>query len=423
MSEITVQIDGLRPWQLATWPLLRRFNVLVIHRRAGKTVLAILWLLARVASIADGRGAYLAPQHNQAKRVAWEYLKRFSRAIPGTVFNEAELKATYPNGAVIYLLGADNPDALRGIGLDAVVLDEVAQMSPRVWTQIIRPALSDEGREGHALFIGTPFGMANQFYKFYRDAETLPDWHRDLLRVDMTNAINPREIEALKREMSEEDFAQEYLCDWNAAVKGAFYGKLMAEAERAGRITSVPYDPGLPVHTSWDLGMNDLTTIWYWQVTPGGDIRAIGCDAFQGTGLPEIARHLQGKSYLWGKHLVPFDANVKELGTGQSRLEIAKSLGLRWTIVANHRVQDGIEAVRRLIPRMWFDRGCGDAVEALKTYRTEYDDLRQVYKLTPLHSWESHYADAVRYFAVGYGRGLASDWMPIDYRMMNRGVI
>jgi hypothetical protein len=267
--------------------------------------------------------------------------------------------------------------------------------------------------------IGTPFGMANQFYEFFRDAEGKPDWFRQLLTYRDTDSLSPDEIEALKRDMLEEEFAQEFECDWNAAVKGAYYGKLMAAAEREGRITRVPHDPALPVHTSWDLGMADLTVVWCWQVL-GAEIRAINCLAFQGTGLPEVVRALGALPYQYGKHWVPHDAKVRELGTGRSRLEMAQALGMRWDVAPEVGVANGIEATRAILPRVWFDREkCREGVEALKTYRTEWDDLRRVFKLAPLHSWESHYADAVRYFAVST-QGKDPQYTPLDYSKLDR---
>jgi phage terminase large subunit len=413
VAEISVTIDGLRDWQLQAWATLKRFNVWVVHRRAGKTVLAIIWLLSQVAPIKNGRGAYLAPLYNQAKRVAWDYLKRYAGLIPGTTFNEAELKATFANGSAIYLLGADNPHAIRGVGLNAAVLDEVAQMGPSVWRQVIRPALSD--KKGAALFIGTPFGMANQFYELFRSAEALPDWARVYLTAPETETIDTDELVALQREMSPAEYAQEYLCDWNAAIKGAFWGPEMSQAEKDGRVTRVPHDPVLPVSTSWDLGMGDLTVVWYWQIA-GAEIRAIRCEAFQGMGLPDIVRQMDTHKYRYEGHYLPHDAQVRELGTGRSRVEILQSLGVNPTVVPAQSLQDGIEAVRTMLPRCWFDRdNCGDGVEALKTYRTDWDDVHRVFKRTPLHSWESHYADAVRYFALG-GLLAKPDRRPIRYR-------
>jgi len=417
---LTVEIEGLRPWQRAVWENLQRFNVLVIHRRAGKTVLALLWLLegaARPGTVS----AYIAPQFTQAKRTAWLYLQRFAGIIPGAQFNAAELLCTLPNDSRIYLLGAENPDPIRGVGLRRAVLDEVAQMPSRAWKEVIRPALADQ--QGEAMFIGTPMGMANMFYELYRDSESRPGWYRTLLTAYQTHALPDPELEALEREQGAEEFAQEMLCDWSAAVRGAYFGREMAAAEREGRIKAVPWDRTLPVHTSWDLGIADFTVIWCWQQA-GGEVRAIDLMQWTGSGLPDIIAELRKKPYQWGRHYAPHDIKVRELGSGRSRLEMAGSLGLRFEVVRNLDLMDGIEALRAMIPRTWFDREkCFMGIEALKTYRTEWDDNRRVFSLRPLHSWESHFADAARMFAVSAGAGSIGDWEPVDYTQADRAVI
>jgi hypothetical protein len=262
--------------------------------------------------------------------------------------------------------------------------------------------------------------MSNQFHDLWAKAADLPDWHRCLLTPAETGAIAEAELEALRREMSEEEYAQEMLCSWSAAARGAYFGREMVEAEASGRIGKVPHDPLLPVHTSWDLGIGDLTVIWYWQ-SAGAEVRAIRCEAYQSMGLPDIIARMP-KAYRYGEHYAPHDAKVRELGSGKSRQEIAHTLGLKWTICPEIGLASGIEAARGLIPRVWFDReGCGDGVEALKTYRTEWDDVHRVFSGKPLHSWESHYADAFRYFAVSR-QGKTPSRRP-DFTQMDRMVI
>ena len=412
--EIVIPYDP-RPHQRTAWIDRERFNVLVWHRRAGKTVYAINWLLRAILECQrpNPRGAYLAPMYKQAKRVAWTLLKIYAGPIPGVRFLEQELRCILPGGREIWLLGADNPDALRGIYLDAVVLDEVAQMAPRTWGEVIRPALSD--REGSAMMIGTPFGMANEFHRFYTLAADTPGWCRSLLTVDDTHAIAAEELEALQREMRPEEWQQEMLCSFSAAVRGAFFAEQMAEADRSRRITSVPHDPLLPVHTSWDLGMANRTVIWFWQ-TVGAEIRAIDCRAYSGTGLPDIAQHLRTLGYNYGTHYAPHDSRVRELGSGKSRIEIAQSLGIPWTIVPEIGLQSGIEAVRGMLARVWFDaERCADGIEALRLYRTEWDDELRVFSSAPLHDWTSDYADSFRMFAVG-SQGRKPGREPIRYR-------
>ena len=388
-----------RPLQQKLHDSLERFNVLVCHRRFGKTVFAVNELIKTVVTCPHKypRVAYLCPLHKQAKAVAWDYAKLYSRPIPRTTINEAELRIDYPNGGRLQLFGADNPDALRGIYLDQAVLDEYSQMHHRAWSEVVRPALSD--REGGAIFIGTPMGT-NGFYDLYQEAQTNPGWFRAMYRSSESQIIALSEIEALKREMSDEEFSQEYECSWTAAIKGAYYGKLLQEAEDDKRICNVPYDPLLPVATAWDLGIDDATAIWFIQ-SHGSEIRAIDYVEFQGMGLPDIIGKLKEKPYQYNQHIAPHDIKVRELGSGRSRIEIAKGLGVKFDVAPNQSISDGISAVRGIIPRMWFDaEKTKHGISALRQYRTEYDDKRGIYKNNLLHDWSSHAADPIRYYAI-----------------------
>nr|DAI29888.1 MAG TPA: Large subunit terminase [Caudoviricetes sp.] len=198
-----------------------RFCVLVAHRRLGKTVLSVNHLIKRAITDRKERGmyAYLAPFRNQAEQIAWGYLKHYTSQIPAISINEQKLSILLPNGATIRIFGADNPDALRGMYFDGVVIDEVAQIKPTLWGEVIRPALAD--RKGWAAFIGTPKGI-NLFSQLYDQALNLmskgdPDWIAMLYSVEQTHVIDEKELAALKVEMSENEFRQEFLCDFSAA--------------------------------------------------------------------------------------------------------------------------------------------------------------------------------------------------------------
>jgi hypothetical protein len=376
-----------------------RWFIGVCHRRAGKTVADINELVigATKCRLSNPRFAYIAPQLNQAKDIAWNYLKEYTAFIPGAKPNESELYVQLPGGARIRIYGADNPDRLRGIYLDGVVLDEFGDMNPAIWSQVIRPALSD--RKGWACFIGTPKGK-NTFYDLWTAAEDDSQWTRLMLKASETGLLDPSELADARRMMTEDEFAQEYECSFEAAVKGAYYGKEMNDAEE--RITSVPYDPRLPVHTAWDLGVADSTVIWFAQVH-GRETRLIDCLKGEGVGLDWYAKRLQERDYLWGNHYLPHDVEVRELGTGKSRKEVLEGLGIKVTVCPNIPIADGIQAVRMLLPTCFFDKAkCKDGIEALRMYRREYDEKRQEFKVNPLHDWTSHYADALRYFAVGH---------------------
>ena len=251
-----------RPLQRRLHENRARFAVYVCHRRFGKTVFAVNKIIkaACLNKLQAPRHAYIAPLFRQAKQVAWDYLKFYTSALPQTKVNESELRVDLVNGARISLYGADNPDSLRGLYLDGVVLDEYAQMSPRVWSEVIRPTLTD--REGWAVFIGTPRGH-NQFYDLYQEAGQRIGWVRELFRASETGILPKEELEAARREMTPEEYDQEFECSWQAAIRGAYYGRLMAKAEAEGRITRVPHDPALQVETWWDLGVGDATAIWF----------------------------------------------------------------------------------------------------------------------------------------------------------------
>lgn len=202
-----------RRWQAAVHSARKRFTVLVVHRRAGKTVFAEKELFLEALKKPDGRYAYIAPYYAQAKAVCWDLLKKDAQKIPGAVIRESELKIELPNGATIRLFGADNADALRGLGFDGVVIDEVADIDPGVWGEVIRPALAD--RLGWALFIGTPKGI-NLFSQLYYDALKDDAWHAAKLTCYETDALAPEEIETVRRALSDRQFRAEMLCEFDA---------------------------------------------------------------------------------------------------------------------------------------------------------------------------------------------------------------
>ena len=341
------------------------------------------------------RCAYVAPLYNQAKTVAWDYLKRYSAPIPNLSVNESELRVDLPTGARISLYGADNPDRLRGLYLDDVILDEYADTSPRIWSEVIRPALSD--RAGSATFIGTPKGR-NQFWEIYDNATRNPAWYAALYRASETGIITPSELESARESMTEDQYAQEYECSFQAALIGAYYGKEINELESEKRICSVSRERALPVYTTWDLGMDDSTSIWFVQIL-GTEIRVIDYYENCGMSLDHYAKVLQDKGYVYKDHYLPHDVAVRELGTGRSRAETLEQLGINVTIVPATSVEDGINAVRMLLPRCWFDaEKCKQGLEALRQYQRIWDDKSRLFRHK--HDWTSHAADAFRMLAM-----------------------
>ena len=389
---------------------LKRWGVVVCHRRFGKTVWAINHILraALMCEKNNPRLAYMAPTYRQAKNVAWDYIKEYAGKIPGVRFHETELRCDLPTGARISLLGAENPDSLRGIYLDGCVMDEVADMPENVFPEVLRPALSD--RKGFCIFLGTPKGH-NAFYEKYEEAVANDDWLAAVYKASETGILDQEELDAAKVMMSSDQYAQEFECSWNANVPGAVYGKELEEAQADGRITNVPYNPASKVDTWWDLGVGDSTAIFFTQ-NIGRAVHVIDYYEARGEGLPHYCKVLSSKNYLYGEHNAPHDIEVRELGTGKSRREIAWDLGLNFRVVPKLPIEDGIHAAQMLIPSLYFDREkCKYGLECLRQYHRAYNERTRSFRATPVHDYSSHAADAFRYLAVGLreeGRGVTA---------------
>ena len=342
-----------------------RFACLVAHRRFGKTVGAINDLIRDALTIdrQNVRVAYIAPYYRQAKAIAWDYLKEFTAPIPDIEVNASELRIDLPNGARIRLFGADNYDAMRGLYFDSVVLDEPADFPASAWPTVIRPALAD--RKGRATFIGTPKGK-NDFWEIYNHARHDKDWFCAMYKASETNILDADELEEAKRTMGDDRYEQEFECSFEAAIQGAYYAVEMKKAKEDKRITRVPYDPAVGVVTAWDLGIGDSTAIWFAQYV-GQEIRIIDYYESSGVGLDHYAKILNQRGYVYEQHILPHDVQVKELGSGKSRLETLGALGINNIEIAPRlSVDDGIQAARSMLNRCWFDEdNCERGVEAL----------------------------------------------------------
>jgi phage terminase large subunit len=301
----------MRPQFIPFHDRTERFACIVAHRRAGKTVACVhdLHRAAIRCPLERPRFAYLAPFLRQSKTVAWDYLRAMiaPARMVGARANETELRVDYSNGGQVRLYGADNPDALRGIYLDGVVLDEYADMDPRVWSEVIRPALAD--RQGWAVFIGTPKGR-NAFFELWRRSQVETDWYALMLKASDSGLIPDAELELARRDLTDDQYAQEFECSFDAAIVGAYYGKLMLRAEHDQRIAGVPYDPAALVWTAWDLGIRDATAIWFAQVI-GREVRLIDYYEAPGVDLGHYVRELHNRPYAYAGHIVPHDAQAK----------------------------------------------------------------------------------------------------------------
>ena len=386
-----------------------RFSVLVLHRRAGKTVMCINHMIreALLNPNPSSRYAFLSPTFKQGKATAWDYIKTYAGKIPGTKFNESELRCDFPNGSRITILGGENDQALRGIALDGCVFDETQSISPSLFPEIIRPALAD--RKGWCIFIGTPKGR-NYFYDLYCQAKGEKNWYAAIFKASETKILDEEELRSARQMMSEDLYDQEFECSFQAAITGSYYGAVIERLEKENKITDDLYDESLDVETWWDLGMNDQTVIWFAQ-RYRNEIRLIDYYEAAGEGLDHYANVIDAKPYEYSKHIAPHDIKVRELGAyGKSRLESALELGIAFEIAPKLSIEDGIEAVRKALPNCLFDKNkCGKGIEAMKAYQKRWDEKNQCFRNKPLHNFASHCADAFRTGIVGYGVQ-ATDW-------------
>ena len=381
----------------------QRWACLVAHRRAGKTVAAVNDIIraAMFAKSPNPLYGYCAPYRSQAKSVAWDYFKFYAAPVTRDV-NESELTVELVNGAKIRLFGADNADAMRGLGFDGLYLDEYGDFRPSVFGNVLRPSLSD--KTGWCVFGGTPKGR-NQFWDIYETATRLPsEWFLLRLPASTSGILPATELAAARAQLAEDQYLQEYETSFQAAILGAFFGKEMREAEQQGRICQVPYDTNYPVYTAWDLGYRDDTAIWFYQIGRG-EIRVIDFHAVSGADIYDIADTVMSKPYRYARHYLPHDARAKSLQTGKSIIEqLATHLDVaKLAVVPDIGVQSGIQAVRMILPRVWFDgEKCREGIEALRQYQREYDEDKKAYRQSPRHDWTSHPSDAFRMLAVSY---------------------
>ena len=377
-----------------------RFNVIIVHRRGGKTVFAINHLIKKALTNKRPypRYAFISPYRLQGKSTAWDYLKQFSAAIPGTKFNESELRVDFNvNNSRIQIIGAENSSAIRGQYFDGIIVDETQNIAPDLFDTILRPCLSD--RNGFAIFIGTPRGR-NYFYQLHQLAKQTEDWFTCVFRASETKIIHEKELTDAKAIMSPEAYAQEMECSFQAGISGSYYGAMMESLDKNGHIKDFEIDDSQEVETWWDLGMNDSTVITFVQRTKN-EIKVIDSYENSGEGLEHYLNIIDSKPYIYSKHIAPHDIRVRELGTNKSRWESAKEMGLEFDIAPKLSVEDGIEQVRQLLPKCWFHkRNCNKLVEALKSYCKRWDEKNNCFKNRPLHNWASHFADSFRYGAI-----------------------
>jgi hypothetical protein len=403
MNQIIIESTYIpRPHALKFHARGERFAVMVMHRRAGKTVMCIGDLIdkAMQCHLPFPQYSYVCPFYSQAKSVAWNYLKMYTDGIAEKIM-ESELSVVLRNGAKIRLFGADNPDALRGLYHDGVILDEYGDMAPRLFGEVIAPALAD--RKGWCVFIGTPKGP-NHFKTLWDDAATDSRWFKTMLKASQSGVIDEVELEMLKHlpGSDENTFAQEFECDFNAAVRGAYYGTQLNELEARGNMGLFPYDSSRAVHLSFDIGYSDDTSIWFYQ-TDGKVIRAIDFFTANGYSVDDILGMLRDRPYAYGTFHLPHDAANKSFQTGKSVRELFIAAGCTVRMVPSLSVQDGIQAVRKTLPNVYFNISSPDVkvgLDALRVYQRKWDDKKKIFSESPLHDWSSNPADSFRYMCL-----------------------
>lgn len=412
MEQITLPYKFTpRPYQI---PLLNALDtgtkraVVIWHRRSGKDKV-LLNLVIKKMFQRVGAYFYFLPTYSQGEKIIWNgadkdgfrFLDHFPKELVRRK-NDNKMLIETINGSLLQVIGTDNIDSIVGTNPVGCVFSEYSLQNPQAWN-FIRPILAENG--GWAVFNFTPRGK-NHGYDLYEYAKNTPSWFCQKLTVDDTKAIPTDTLEQERIEMNKQTgddslFYQEYYCSFDVSVQGSYYGKQLSNAEREGRILPIPIDTSLPVDTWWDLGISDSTAIWFTQQV-GMQVRVIDYFEASGEGLPFYAKVLQEKKYYYGRHYGPHDLAVRELGSGTSRVEIARRLGINFTIVPNLPIEDGIQAARLLIDRCYFDGvRCKQGLDALKNYHKFWDESSKSYRNRPVHDWSSHAADAFRYMAVG----------------------
>lgn len=387
--------------------------VLVWHRRAGKEIACFNWMIKQAYWHRVGTYVYFFPTSTLGRRILWDGAnkdgKRFLDYIPKEIIegniNNNEMKVRLTNGSVIQVIGTDQ---IINVGINPVgcVFSEFSIQDPKCWN-FVRPILREN--DGWAVFNFTPRGR-NHAYDLYLMAQHNPEWFCSKLSINDTRVLSDADMDLEREEgMSEHLIQQEYYCNFDQGTEGAYYAKYLTEAELNGRLTSVPYDPNCSVDTYWDIGVSDETVILLAQNT-GNQIHIINMYRNQGEGLNHYARWIQQEAekwgYVYGTHFAPHDIQVRELGSGaQTRLQIAKDLGIKFEIVPKTSIQEGIELARGLWPRIWVDTDkCSFFIKCAESYHKSYNERLNVYSDKPVHDWSSHCMDAFRYLALSQNK-------------------
>ena len=397
-----------RPYQLPLFDAVenKKFKrvLLIWPRRAGKDIAAFN-LCIRTALKKPQVIYYIFPTYSQGKKVIFDSItntgERILDYIPKEVIdstNTTEMKIRFKNGSLLQVVGSDNYDSLMGTNPQLCVFSEYALQDPRAY-QYIRPILT--ANDGTAVFISTPRGK-NHLFELYQIASQSEAWYCSKLTVDDTQHIPLFEIEKEKAsgEMSDDLIQQEYYTSFDMGVEGSYYSKYLDRMKVKGQIGQVPWESAFKVNTAWDIGTRDNTSIIFFQ-TIGQTVRLIDYYENSKVGLEHYVTVIKQKPYLYNKHIGPHDIKVLEFGSGLTRIEKARQLGINFTIAPDLSIEDGIETVRSTMSKLWIDQtACAKLIKALESYRQEFDVKKKVYKSHPLHDWSSHASDSLRYLCI-----------------------
>jgi hypothetical protein len=369
------------------------------HRRAGKTVSCVADLVIRAlyTKKKNAKYAYVGPFRQQAKEIAWSYLKDMTNELRKGHPRESDLRVTLVNGATITIYGADNPDSLRGLYFDGMVIDEYGDCRPSIWGDVLLPTLLD--RRGWAVFIGTMRGK-NHLFQTLERAKNDDSWFHKILKASESGLIGEEDLLEARAQMTEAQYMQEMECDPNAAVQGTYYANIVSKMETDGNMGHFPYDPDEMVHVSADLGYSDSTAFWFWQMDRDGP-KVIDYEEHDGEKLEFYFDLLREKGYEYADVWLPHDAKAKTLQTGRSTVEQFLDQGFPVKVVPKLAVQHGIDAARLILPQCRINKEtCYAGIEALRAYRRQFNDKTQQYSNSPLHDWASNGSDAFRYLAL-----------------------
>lgn len=387
--------------------------VLVWHRRAGKEVTCWNIMIKQAFFHRIGLYIYFFPTSRLGRRILWDGKdklgRRFIDCIPKSIIdgepNGMEMKIKLKNGSIIQIMGTDN---IINVGINPVgcVFSEFSLQDAAAWN-LIRPILREN--DGWSIFNFTPRGK-NHAYDMYHMAKLNKDWFCQRLTIRDTGVLSDDDMQKERDEgMSEQLIQQEYYCSFDQGMEGAFYARHLDQAELEGRVTNVPYEPHAAVDTYWDLGVSDSTAILFVQ-NVGKEIHILDMYHNEGEGINHYANVLRQKAdqnkWIYGKHYAPHDIQVRELGHGaQTRLQSAKDLGIKFEIVPNIAVIEGIEMTRNLFPRLWIDSNrCKYFLKCVSNYHKMYNEKYNVYSDRPVHDWSSHVCDALRMLGVTMSR-------------------